>query len=154
MPRAKPSAPPSAPAASPTPPAGVDRKDQVACPIHRCPLDDTGYCVVAAAWWYPKFACPTCGYWLWDNGYCVSCTAKLGQFPGDYFEARWDEGAGREWGHYVRVHRGPTPVQTLEQVTAHLTELRALVRTVGREIGQAPLREMGDEPSWITEEVR
>lgn len=62
-------------------------------------------------------------------------------FPGDYFEERYDAGAGREYGHYVRVHPGPTPVLTPDQVAGYLAQLRAIA---GR-VGQMPAREPGDE---------
>jgi hypothetical protein len=114
--------------------------------MHRVELDETGFCRVAQAWWYPKFACPQCHGWLYDNGYCETkrCTQTTRVFPGDYFEARFDDGAGREYGHYVRVHRGPTPVMTEAQVASVVAELHAIAPKGVRLIGQAP-RQMGDE---------
>lgn len=131
-----------------------ERDHDVTCRIHKIALDETGYCAAAEAWWVPQYRCPHCAGPLWDNGFCPTCTPRRGIFPGDYFEQRWEANAGREWGHYVRVHRGPTPVQTPGQVEAHLTELRTLTGRVGRAVGQAPAREPGDEePAWVTEDA-
>ena len=104
--------------------AGVDnrapylqrREHDRFCRIHKVLLDEQGFCAVAQAWWWPRFACPHCRGWLWENGFCPNCTPQLKIFPGDYFEERFDGLAGREWGHYVRVHRGPTPVMDAPRI--------------------------------------
>lgn len=129
------------------------RVDDTQCRIHKIALDPTGYCARAEAWWVPKFCCPHCAGPLWDNGYCPSCTPRTHTFPGDYFEQRWQAGSDREWGHFVRGQRGPTAAPTAEVVAGYLAELRALTPTVGREIGQAPMRQPGDEPAWITDDA-
>ena len=145
MPRQKPSGAPSGPLAerAPTPPAGLHRRDQPVCALHRCTLSVTGYCPAAEAYWYPKFRCDGCASWLWDNGYCPLCTPERGVFPGDYYEQTWAD--GRTYGHYVRRGRGPTPAPTAEQVAGYLAELRAIAPKIGRAIGQTPTREPGDE---------
>ena len=135
---------PDADAERPPPPPAKPRQsrgrdDDTHCRIHTIPLDDAGYCAVAQAWWVPRFACPGCRGWLWDNGYCERCTPQTSTFPGDYFEQRWDADAGREYGHFVRVSRGPTPAPTREQVDAFVAELKALV-------GAPPMRQPGEEP--------
>lgn len=106
------------------------------CRIHKVEIDKTGYCVAAGAYWVPKFSCPNCGGPLWDNGYCANCTPKLQAFPGDYFEQTWDAGPHR--GHFVRIHRGPTPAHSRAEVDGYFAELRALigkVKTVEKEPG-------------------
>jgi hypothetical protein len=82
--------------------------------------------VAAQVWWAPKFACPECAGPLWDNGFCESCTPKTRIFPGDYFEQRWDDLAGREHGHFVRVHTGPASAPSADDVARYLAELRAM----------------------------
>jgi len=129
------------------------RPDDTHCRIHRVPLDATGYCVNAEAWWVPKFRCPHCAGPLWDNGYCPTCTPRTRMFPGDYFEQRWEPGSGREWGHYVRVYAGPTPAPSDADIAGYLAELKALIPQVGRDIGQKPPRQPGEEPAWIHEHV-
>ncbi len=107
------------------------REGDAFCRIHKVSLDETGYCLVAKAWWYPRFACPQCHGWLWDNGYCPSCTPKTSMFPGDYFEQRWDEDAGREYGHFVRVSTGPSPAPTALEVQGYVAEMRAHAARIG-----------------------
>ena len=125
------------------PPAGPLRRDQTVCAIHRCALSVTGWCPAAEAYWYPKFACPGCGRALGDNGYCDLCTPERQVFPGDYYAQTWV--AGRAYGHYVLVHKGPTPAPTADDVAGYLAELRALAPKVGRAVGQVPARQPGDE---------
>jgi hypothetical protein len=69
----------------------------------------------------------------------MTCTPLTGTFPGDYFEQRWDAMAGREWGHYVRVHRGPTAAPTPGAVAGYIAELQAIAKRVGI------MREPGDD---------
>ena len=118
------------------------------CRIHKTSLDTTGYCSSAQAWWYPAFRCQGCAGPLWDNGYCSTCTPKTDTFPGDYFEQRWDALAGREWGHYVRVHKGPTKAPGRDEVAGYLAELKAIGRRIGQPI---PVREPGDEAEVVDE---
>jgi hypothetical protein len=119
------------------------RTDDLHCRIHKIALDSTGWCERALAWWVPKFRCPHCAGPLWDNGYCANCTPKRHEFPGDYFEQRWEPGP--QWGHYVRVYAGPTPAPSHDEVAGYLAELKAITGTVGRPIGQVPEA----EPAWI-----
>jgi hypothetical protein len=114
--------------ARPIPSRYGSRAEDPACRIHRCALDPTGWCPVAQAWWTPTFRCPACAGPLWPNGFCATCTPARHHFTGDYFEARWDDQAGREWGHYVRVQKGPTPVPSEPEVAGYLTALQALAR--------------------------
>jgi hypothetical protein len=123
------------------------RSQDTVCRIHRQALDETGWCAVAQAWWYPKFACPACHGWLWENGFCPTCTPRTLMFPGDYFAVRHDDGAGREWLHFVREHRGPTPVPTPAETDAFFAQLKAIAaqsRGLGLEL---------TEPAWITEDA-
>jgi predicted amidophosphoribosyltransferase len=115
------------------------------CRMHKIPLDPTGWCARAQAWWVPIYRCPECAGPLRDDGYCAHCTPKTRMFPGDYFEQRWE--AGPTWGHYVRVHRGPTAAPSDDEVAGYLAELKAIVGTVGRPVGQVP----ESEPAWVTE---
>jgi hypothetical protein len=124
------------------------RTTDTRCRIHKGPLDETGFCASAHAWWVPRFACPGCHGWLWDNGFCPSCTPRTKTFPGDYFEQNWDPDSGREWGHYVRVYAGPSPAPDAITISGYMAELHALAPRVGRAVGQAPT-----EPAWITEDV-
>jgi hypothetical protein len=73
-------------------------------------------------------------------------------FPGDYFEERWDHLAGREYGHYVRVHTGPTPVPTADAVAGYLAQLRAITGRIGRPDAAAPPAGDAGGPmtSWAT----
>lgn len=127
------------------------REHDAYCRIHKIALDPTGYCARAEAWWVPKFRCPHCAGPLWDNGYCATCTPKTQTFSGDYFEPRWDPDSDREWGHFVRVSQGPSPSPTDEQVVSYLAALKAMVPHVGREIGQVPMRQPGEESEIETE---
>lgn len=144
-----------APPPPPARPSGryADRADDTHCRIHRCFVDAvTGWCPMAQAWWVPRFRCPHCAGPLWDNGYCPSCTPRTGTFPGDFFEARWDAGSGREWGHYVRVATGPTAAPTRAEIDGYLAALRACLARVGP---AGPMREPGEEaPEWVTEAAR
>jgi hypothetical protein len=127
------------------------REHDTHCRIHKIALDPTGYCARAEAYWVPKFRCPHCAGPLWDNGFCPTCTPKTQIFPGDYFEQRWEANAGREWGHFVRVYAGPSPAPSALEIAGYVKELQALSPKVGRAVGQAPAREPGDEPAWVTE---
>jgi hypothetical protein len=111
------------------PPIPMERRHQTHCPIHRVALTPEGFCVVAQAWWVPRFRCPECAGELWDNGFCANCTPKTARFTGDYFEQRWDAEAGREYGHFVRVS-GPKPAPNAGEVQNYLAELKSLVSTV------------------------
>jgi hypothetical protein len=115
-----------------TPRPTPERRTHTVCPVHHGPLDATGFCAVAQAWWYPKFACPACAGPLWDNGFCANCTPKTRHFMGDYFEQLWTAEAGPAYGHYVRVSKGPTPVPTPLEVASYLAELRRV--TIGRDL--------------------
>lgn len=132
------------------------REHDAHCRIHKIALDPTGFCEFGQSWWVPQFRCPHCAGPLWDNGFCPTCTPRTRIFPGDYFESRWDSGAGREWGHYVRVHAGPTPAASAEEIAGYFAELRALIQRVGT--ADEPVRhvrelQVGEEPAWITEEA-
>jgi hypothetical protein len=129
------------------------REHDTHCRIHKIALDATGFCEFGQSWWVPKFRCPECAGPLWDNGYCATCTPQRKVFPGDYFEQRWDARAGREWGHFVRVYQGPSPAPSAIEIAGYVAQLRALIPTVGRAIGQVPTREPGDEPDWIREDA-
>jgi hypothetical protein len=152
MPKGKPKPKPAASSAF-DPTASVDnraswlepRTQDRYCRIHKTELDDTGFCRIAQAWWVPKFACPGCHGWLWDNGFCPTCTPRTQTFPGDYFEQRWGADAGREYGHFVRVYAGPSPACDGVTIAGFLAELHAIAPKIGRAVGQTPTREMGDE---------
>lgn len=128
------------------------RQDDTRCRIHKMALDPTGFCEFGQSWWVPRFRCPHCAGPLWDNGFCPNCTPQTRIFPGDYFEPRWEANAGREWGHYVRVHAGPSPAPTAIEIAGYIAQLRALIPTGGRAVGQVPAREPGaEQPDWVTE---
>jgi len=121
------------------------RSEDEVCRIHRCTLSETGYCPAAEAYWAPKFACPACGGRLRDDGFCGTCTPRRQVFPGHCYVQDWTPEAGRAYGHYVLVHKGPTPAPTADDVAGYLAELRALAPKVGRAVGQVPARQPGDE---------
>jgi hypothetical protein len=120
------------------PPPGPERRTHLRCGVHHVVLDGTGFCAVGQAYWYPKFRCPGCGGPLWDNGFCESCSPRTHQFMGHYFEQRWDDLAGREFAHYVLVHKGPTLMPSPADVAGYLAEFRALTGRIGRAVDATP----------------
>lgn len=127
-------------------PSGGRREYHVTCPMHGVPLSARGFCAVAEAYWFPRFACPDCRAELRDDGFCPRCTPRTLELPGDCYVQSWDvprEDPG--YGHYALDHKGPSPV-----VVADFAALKR--RLLGALPGVPALREPGDEaPADVAE---